>query len=89
MCKHLAHGGTPMEKENEVYETLLQLFSEYVNESGELTEYIDSLTFIKSVVKVEKEFGIEFDDDMLHLENFQDMKTLAGYIQQKMDAKTA
>ncbi|ASJ54038.1 phosphopantetheine-containing protein [Brevibacillus formosus] len=78
-----------MEKENEVYETLLQLFSEYVNESGELAEYIDSLTFIKSVVKVEKEFGIEFDDDMLHLENFQDMKMLAGYIQQKMDAKSA
>ncbi|MBG9945373.1 phosphopantetheine-binding protein [Brevibacillus formosus] len=78
-----------MEKENEVYETLLQLFSDYVNESGELTEYIDSLTFIKSVVKVEKEFGIEFDDDMLHLENFQDMKMLAGYIQQKMDAKSA
>ncbi|CAI8770810.1 Acyl carrier protein [Brevibacillus sp. IT-7CA2] len=78
-----------MERENEVYETLLRLFSEYVNESGELTEYIDSLTFIKSVVKVEKEFGIEFDDDMLHLESFQDMKTLASYIQQKMDAKSA
>ncbi len=41
---------------------------------------IDSLTFIKFVVLLEEEKNIEFDDDKLSLECFEDIKSLIDYI---------
>lgn len=32
---------------------------------------LNSVSYIKAVVEIEKEFGIEFDDDDLDIENFE------------------
>lgn len=46
---------------------------------------LDSITFIKIVVSLESEFDFEFDDDMLIVTKFPNIKTMVEYV----DSKTA
>jgi Phosphopantetheine attachment site. len=44
---------------------------------------LDSLSFIKLVVELEQIFEIEFDDEMLSVDNFQTIDELSNYILNK------
>lgn len=44
---------------------------------------LNSLQFIKLVVCIEEEFGIEFEDEMLKLDSFQTIEEIAKYIVQR------
>lgn len=45
--------------------------------------HIYSYLFIKCVVEIEECFDIEFDDNMLTTENFEDVQALAEYVESK------
>jgi acyl carrier protein len=45
---------------------------------------INSITFIKIIVVLEKEFGIEFDDEDLDVNVFSSLKSLITYIKEKI-----
>ncbi len=47
----------------------------------DLTEDIDSLTFIKLLVAVDEEFGISIEDDDFDLENFNTINAIINYIE--------
>ncbi len=44
---------------------------------------LDSITFIKIVVSLESEFDFEFDDDMLFVTKFPNIKTMVEYVESK------
>lgn len=46
---------------------------------------VDSLTFIKIVVTLEKEFNFEFDDEMLLITNFSTVKEMVQYVESKVN----
>lgn len=39
---------------------------------------IDSLSFIELVIKIENEFGIRFDENVISISNFFNVKSLVG-----------
>lgn len=41
---------------------------------------IDSITFIKIIISIEREFNFEFDDDFLSLSLFPTISSLCDYI---------
>jgi acyl carrier protein len=43
----------------------------------------DSIAFIKTVVALEDEFNIEFEDDYLYTEVLPTIRTMVGYIKSK------
>lgn len=45
---------------------------------------IDSITFIKIVVAIEREFGFEFDDEKLLITEFPTIKSMISYIDRKV-----
>lgn len=45
---------------------------------------LDSASSIKMIVGIEAEFGIEFDDEDLIVDNFMNLKSLLSYIERKM-----
>lgn len=45
---------------------------------------INSITFMKIVVGIEKEFGMKFDDEILSFENFQTLQSIVEYIEGKL-----
>ena len=47
----------------------------------------DSIPFIKVIVALEDEFGIQFDVDKIDIENFKTIQELAKYIESKLQAK--
>ena len=44
---------------------------------------INSITFIKIVVSIETEFGIEFEDEDLDYNKFPNIKSLVNYVEDK------
>jgi acyl carrier protein len=50
------------------------------NHNDLLSLGINSIMFIKIVVDLEKEFNIEFDDEMLDVQKFISLETLYEYI---------
>ncbi len=49
---------------------------------------LNSLSFIKLIVEVEKEFGLEIDEDSISLDKLGTLKSLAEYIQRNSTAGT-
>lgn len=47
---------------------------------------IDSVEFITLIVEIEKQFGIEFEDEHLDLETFDNLQSVCDYVQLKVDA---
>lgn len=47
---------------------------------------LNSILFIKMVVKIESEFNIEFDDGMLQIDKLNTLEDLSKYVQSKIDA---
>jgi acyl carrier protein len=48
---------------------------------------IDSLGVVRLIVSLEKAFGIEVIDEEVVPENFQNLNSLAGFVEQKMRNK--
>ncbi|GAE86719.1 acyl carrier protein [Acetivibrio straminisolvens] len=44
---------------------------------------INSISFIRLVVELEKEFNIEFQDEIMDVSNFKTIKSLVEYIEEK------
>lgn len=45
---------------------------------------VDSIAFITIVVELEKEFNIEFDDEMLLITKFPTVKSMVEYVETKV-----
>lgn len=48
---------------------------------------IDSITFVKIIIELEKFFNIEFDDDMILLSEFKTVRSMVDYIFLKINPK--
>lgn len=46
---------------------------------------VNSVIFVKSVVEIENEFEIEFDDNDLNFNNFKVIKDLCDYVGNKIE----
>lgn len=80
-----------------VFEEVAAKIIEIIVENGELQENkpnitvqsalseigISSFEFIKIIVVIEVEFGVEFEDDKLEANNFVTIKDLVEYIMEK------
>ena len=54
---------------------------EYLATNDDLTVIgLDSIKFIRLVVEIEEEFGVNFDDEMLDFSKFQSLEELSDYI---------
>lgn len=47
---------------------------------------INSVIFIKTVVMIELEFNIEFEDSDLNVANFTDLKSLTDHVERKVNS---
>lgn len=47
----------------------------------------NSISFIKMVIKIETEFDIQYDDDMLLIDKLNTLEYLSKYVQSKIDAR--
>ena len=65
-------------------ERIIQVIEKFQTNSqpNDATLAFDSITFIKVIVALEDEFGIQFD-----VENFKTIQELAKYIESKLQAK--
>ena len=45
---------------------------------------INSISFIRLVVEIEKEFNVEFQDDIIDVNNFTTLKSLVEFIEEKV-----
>ncbi len=46
---------------------------------------LDSLSFVKLIVSIENELGIEFDEDMMIKDRFKNFGELISYIEEKVE----
>ncbi|MEH7540768.1 hypothetical protein CN939_18705 [Bacillus thuringiensis] len=53
---------------------------------SEVTDILESITFIKIIVAIEKTCGFEFDDDMLLLSEFPTIGSLINYVVSKVES---
>jgi acyl carrier protein len=49
---------------------------------------IDSLTFVRLVIDIERTFGIRFGDDMLTIHIFEKVKNLSQYVMTLVEEKS-
>lgn len=70
-------------------EKIIQVIEKFQTNSQptDATLAFDSITFIKVIVALEDEFGIQFDVDKIDIENFKTIQELAKYIESKLQAK--
>lgn len=47
---------------------------------------VNSLNFIKFIVNIESEFGFEFEDDALNLNNYKNIMSMVDYIDKRVNA---
>ncbi len=81
-------------EENKVYSTLIRIISEClgIQENNEafnpntslFSLGINSIIFIKIIVSIETEFGIEFADDDLDYNRFPNFDSLISYVKNKI-----
>ena len=68
-----------------IFENILEVDSDSVKEEQTFEELeIDSILFIRLVVQCETEFNIQFEDEMLLITKFPDVKTYISYIQTRI-----
>ncbi|HEX2927238.1 MAG TPA: acyl carrier protein [Ruminiclostridium sp.] len=75
--------------ENDIEQRLIRILKEKlgVDESADIRPEdsfyslnINSLSFIKLIVEVEKEFGIEFEENSIDMDRLGTLKSLSEYI---------
>lgn len=75
------------ENESQIFKIIVDKLKKPINEVDIYTSLFDmgvnSITFILIVVELESAFDIEFDDDMLVLENAKNIKALISYVCKK------
>lgn len=49
--------------------------------------YFDSITMVQCIIEIEEAFKIEFDEDVILLENIKNYKWLVNYIEDKLKNK--
>lgn len=52
-----------------------------------LAESIDSLTFVKMIVALEREFEFEFEDEMLSVSKIEKIEDLINYVESRLKNK--
>jgi len=55
-----------------------------ITADSSFVDIIDSITFIKIVIALEKTFNFEFDDEMLLLTAFPTIKSMIKYVESKV-----
>jgi acyl carrier protein len=69
----------------EVLKSVLEIDGAEINENTEMKEFgINSISFIKLIIAVEEEFGIEFDDQDLEYDKFATVASITAYVKEKM-----
>lgn len=73
-----------MDSRDNIVNIFLQFTEEfglsYVNETTPFREMgIDSINFVKLVIKIEDEFDIEFEDNMLDVDKIKNLQELISY----------
>ena len=59
--------------------------NQYLNENDDLTKLgMNSISFIKMIVEMEKEFDFEFEDEALDYNKFTSMNLLCDYVKEMM-----
>ena len=64
-----------------------QIDNTKIREAQLISLGFNSISFIKMVVKIETEFDIEYDDDMLLIDKLNTLEDLSKYIQSKIDMR--
>ncbi len=54
-------------------------------EQNFIEQGVNSIAFIRVVIAIEKEFGFEFEDKDLNIENFQNLNKLVNYIADRLN----
>lgn len=71
-------------------EEIIKSVANYDNSFNSYTELADiginSMKFIKIVIAIEEEFGIEFDDEYLNNELFKTVESLTNFVASKISA---
>lgn len=68
-----------------IYSTISEKITGEVSLDTDFTSIgMDSITFIKTVVAIEGEFGFEFDDEMLAITNLPTVKSMIEYVETKV-----
>jgi acyl carrier protein len=57
--------------------------SDIIGLDSSISDILDSISFIKSVVALEKEFDFEFDEDYLIISQFPTVKAVIEYVATK------
>lgn len=77
---------------NEIERKLREIFKNNLDVEGEIglednlgTIGLNSVSFIKIIVAIEKEFDIEFEDESLNYNVFKNIKELIIYIENKLN----
>jgi acyl carrier protein len=61
-----------------------KITAKQINRNDELKDFgINSISFIKIIVGIETEFGIEFADEDLDTDRFQTVQSLVDYVKKK------
>lgn len=59
--------------------------ADLILKSNDLTEFgLNSLSFIKIIVKLEDEFGVEFNDDEINYLNYKSVDKILELVQNKI-----
>jgi len=70
---------------------IIQILSSYGDscETDFMDNGINSISFIKLLVEMEDEFGIEFEDEMLNIKQVPSLEALCAYIDELINPKNA
>lgn len=73
----------------EARERLIQILSKYGDDfEGDFRDSgVNSIEFIKMLVNIEKEFEIEFDDEMLDIEKMSTLDKLCAVLEKMIEEK--
>lgn len=69
------------EKVLTIMNDVMEMDASKIEKDTDLTEVIDSLTFIKLLVAVDEEFGITIEDSDIDFENFNSINAFINYIE--------
>ena len=75
-----------IQEKNTQKEKILAVISEFINVDKEVDfNFIESVVFVKMVIKLEETFHIQFEDEMLSPFKFPTVDSFIEYITSKME----
>jgi len=84
ICPACDYAGMEFSMQNQILkilQTILEEKSILFTIDSSVEEIMDSMTFIKFVVKLEEEFHFEFDDNMLLITAFPIVQSMVEYVE--------